>query len=380
MHIVDVIRGLIAWTPLGLPAFLFVITLVVFFHELGHFLVARFFGVKVDVFSIGFGGEVVGFTDRRGTRWKISWLPIGGYVKFAGDADAASKPDTEAAGRMSADERDGALMFKPVAQRAAVAVAGPFANFLLAIVLLTGLYMVNGHAVIAPVIGEVTPGSPAAQAGLRPGDLVTRIDGQAVTDFQQLPQIIGVSGGDALSISLKRAGLDLTLNVIPRLTKTRDILGNVASQMIIGVRPDPKAPVTREQYGPIGAFGAALSETWNIIHATLHGISQMITGRASADQLRGTVGIAQMTKQVAEFGFLALLNLVAVLSVSIGLANLFPIPLLDGGHLLYYAVEAVLGRPLGERAQDVGFRLGLVLVLGLMLLTTWNDLVRLNLF
>jgi regulator of sigma E protease len=380
MHIVDAVRGLIAWTPLGLPAFLFVITLVVFFHELGHFLVARFFGVKVDVFSIGFGGEVVGFTDKRGTRWKISWLPIGGYVKFAGDADAASKPDSEAAARMSAEDKEGALMFKPVAQRAAVAAAGPFANFLLAIVLLTGLFLVNGHSVIKPVIGEVTPGSPAAQAGFHPGDLVTRIDGQAISDFQQLPQIIGVSGGDTLSVTLRRAGRDLTLNVTPRLTKAKDILGNVGSQMIIGVRQDPKAPVTREQYGPVGALGAAVSETWNIIHTTIQGISQMITGRASADQLRGTVGIAQMTKQVAEFGFLALLNLVAILSVSIGLANLFPIPLLDGGHLLYYAVEAVLGRPLGERAQDVGFRLGLVLVLGLMLLTTWNDLVRLNLF
>ena len=380
MHLLDALRGLVAWTPLGLPAFLFVITLVVFFHELGHFLVARFFGVKVEVFSIGFGREIVGFTDRRGTRWKISWLPIGGYVKFAGDADAASKPDSEAASRMNAAERDGALMFKPVAQRAAVAAAGPFANFLLAIVLLTGLFLHNGHAVITPIIGEVTPGSPAAQAGLRPGDLVTRIDGHVINDFQQLPQIIGISGGETLRIALRRAGQDLTVNVTPRLTKTRDILGNVGSQMIIGVRQDPKAPVTQEQYGPIGAFGAAVSETWNVIHTTIQGISQMITGRAPPDQLRGTVGIAQMTKQVAEFGFLALLNLVAILSVSIGLANLFPIPLLDGGHLLYYAVEAVLGRPLGERAQDVGFRLGLVLVLGLMLLTTWNDLVRLNLF
>ena len=380
MHIVEAVRGLIAWTPLGLPAFLFVITLVVFFHELGHFLVARFFGVKVDVFSIGFGKEIVGFNDRRGTRWKISWLPIGGYVKFAGDADASSKPDTEAAATMSAAERETALMFKPVAQRAAVAAAGPFANFLLAIVMMTGLYMYSGHAVVTPIIGQVTAGGPAAQAGIQTGDLVTAIDGTRITDFQQLPEIISISGGETLTIDLKRAGRDLSLKVTPRLTKTTDILGNTGSQMIIGVRQDPKAPVTREQYGPIGAFGAACSETWSIIHTTVVGISQMITGRASADQLRGPVGIMHMTRQVVDFGFLALLNLVAILSVSIGLANLFPIPLLDGGHLLYYAVEAVLGRPLGERAQDVGFRLGLVLVLGLMLLTTWNDLVRLNLF
>jgi regulator of sigma E protease len=267
-----------------------------------------------------------------------------------------------------------------VGQRAAVAAAGPFANFLLAIVLLTGLYMYGGHVVIAPVVGQVTQGSPAALAGIKTGDLVTRIDRTAITDFQQLPEIISVSGGDTLAVGLKRAGQELTVQVTPRLMKTRDALGNMGSQMVIGVRPDPKATVTREHYSPVGALGAACSETWNIIKTTILGIGQMITGHASADQLRGPVGIANMTRQVADFGFLPLLNLVAILSVSIGLANLFPIPLLDGGHLLYYGVEAVLGRPLGERAQDVGFRLGLVLVLGLMLLTTWNDLVRLNLF
>jgi len=376
----DAIRGLIAWTPLGLPAFLFVITLVVFFHELGHFLVARWFGVKVDVFSVGFGKEIFGWTDRLGTRWKVSWLPIGGYVKFAGDANAASQPDAEAAAKMSAEERKGALLFKPLYQRALVAASGPLANFLLAIVILTGLSLYAGHTVIQPVIGQVTKGSPAEAAGIKPGDRVTRIDGTVITDFQQLPQIISVSGGSQLAVGIRRGTQDLTLQVTPRLMKTKDMLGNNTSQMVIGVRPDPKAPVTREHYGPVGAFAAACSETWDILKNTVLGIGQMIGGHGSADQLRGPAGIAQMTKQVAEFGFLALLNLAAILSVSIGLANLFPIPLLDGGHLLYYACEAVLGRPLGARAQDVGFRLGLVVVLGLMLLTTWNDLVRLNLF
>ena len=376
----DTIQSLIAWTPMGLPAFLFVITLVVFFHELGHFLAARYYGVKVLVFSVGFGKEIFGWNDKHGTRWKLSWLPVGGYVKFAGDADASSRPDGEAASQMSAAERGQTLMFKPVGQRAAVAAAGPFANFLLAIVLLTGLFMYTGHSVMTPIIGQVTKGSPAALAGILPGDRVTRIDRTTITDFQQLPQIISLSGGESLAVGLVRGGRDLTVNVTPRLMKTTDVLGNPTSQMVIGVRPDPKAPVTRETYGPVGAFGAACSETWNIIHSTIVGVSQMITGRTSTDQLRGPVGIANMTRQVADFGFLPLLNLVAILSVSIGLVNLFPIPLLDGGHLLYYAVEAVLGRPLGERAQDIGFRLGLVFVLGLMLLTTWNDLVRLNLF
>src|ERR1700761_7240957 len=375
----DVIRGLVAWTPMGLPAFLFVITLVVFFHELGHFLVARAFGVKVDIFSVGFGKEIVGRNDRSGTRWKISWLPIGGYVKFAGDADAASRPDVEAARTMTAAEREGVLMFKPLYQRALVAAAGPLANFVLAIVLLTGILMYTGHATVAPVVGDVVKASPAALAGIRTGDRVTRIDQTPITDFQQLPEIISVSSGTSpLAVGISRAGHDMTIWITPKRTKIKDVLGNSTSQMVIGV--SAKLPAVRQPYGPVGAFAAACAETGNIMKTTVLTIAQMVSGHGGADQLSGPVGIARVTHQVAEDGFLPLPNLVAILSVSIGLANLFPIPLLDGGHLLYYACEAVLGRPLGERAQDVGFRLGLVLVLGLMLLTTWNDLVRLNLF
>ncbi|HEY0266782.1 MAG TPA: M50 family metallopeptidase, partial [Rhizomicrobium sp.] len=316
MHILDAIRGLIDWTPLGLPAFLFVITLVVFFHELGHFLMARAFKVKVDVFSVGFGKEIFGWNDKLGTRWKVSWLPIGGYVKFAGDADASSRPDLAAAAKMTAAEREGVLALKPLGQRALVAAAGPFANFILAIVLLTGLFLYSGHSVIPPLIGQVTKASPAEAAGIKSGDLVTRIDGTAITDFQQLPEIISVSGGQPLAVDIKRAGRDLTLWVTPRLTKTRDILGNDTHQMVIGVRPDTRTPVIHEHYGPVGAFAAAVSETWNIMKTTILGIAQMVAGHGSADQLRGPAGIAQMTRQVADFGFLPLLNLVAILSVS----------------------------------------------------------------
>jgi regulator of sigma E protease len=380
MNLFEAIRGVIASTPLGVFAFLFVITLVVFFHELGHFLVARMFGVTVETFSVGFGKEIFGWNDRRGTRWKVSWLPIGGYVKFAGDLDAASRPDMEAATKMSAEERKGVLLFKPLYQRALVAASGPLANFILAIVILTGLSLYAGHTVIQPVIGQVTKGSPAQAAGIKPGDRVTRIDGTEITDFQQLPEIISVSGGNALAFGIHRGNQDLTIWITPRLMKIKDMLGNSTSQMVIGVGPDIHTPVTHERYSPVRAFTSACGETWAIIKGTVLGIAQILRGHGSADQIRGPVGIMQITKQVAEFGFLPLLNLAAVLSVSIGLANLFPIPLLDGGHLLYYACEAVLGRPLGARAQDVGFRLGLVLVLGLVLLTTWNDLVRLNLF
>ncbi len=374
----DAIRGLVSWT--GAPAFLFVITVVVFFHELGHFLVARAFGVKVDVFSVGFGKEIFGWTDRAGTRWKVSWLPIGGYVKFAGDADAASRPDAAAVARMTLAEREGALVLKPLYQRALVAASGPLANFVLAIVLLTGILGFVGHNVVTPLVGEVVKDSPAALAGIKTGDRVTRIDQTPITDFEQLPEIISVSRGTPLAIGIDRAGRPMTIWVTPRLTKVHDALGNATSQMVIGVHQSLKAAVTRQTYTPVGAFAAACDETWSIIKTTILGIAQIITGHGGTDQLSGPVGIFKMTHQVAELGFLPLLNLAAILSVSIGLANLFPIPLLDGGHLLYYGCEAALGRPLGERAQDVGFRLGLVLVLGLMLLTTWNDLVRLNLF
>lgn len=376
----DALRGLAAWAPLGLPAFLFVITLVVFFHELGHFLVARACKVKVDVFSVGFGKEIFGWNDKEGTRWKVSWLPVGGYVKFAGDINPASSPDHAAAARMSEAERAQTLMFKPLWQRVLVAAAGPLANFVLAIALFTGLIYHNGETRLAPIIGSVVKGSAAAAAGFKPGDRVTSIDGTPIDNFEQMPEIIGVSGGQTLTIDVLRDGYPLKIRVMPRATRTRDALGDMGTNVVIGVRPSLKAPITTKYYSLPGAFVAACSETWDIIRTTGEGIGQMIRGYASADQFRGPVGIAKMTGQVAAFGFLALLQLSAVLSVSIGLANLFPIPLLDGGHLLYYACEAVLGRPLNERAQDVGFRLGLVLVLGLVLLTTWNDLARLNLF
>ena len=366
-------------TPTGLPTFLFYITVVVFVHEMGHFLVARWFGAKVDVFSVGFGKEIIGFNDRRGTRWKLSWLPIGGYVKFAGDADAASTPDPNASAASTAD-RAVMMQFRPVHQRALVAAAGPIANFVLAILLFFGLFLYAGHTTIAPVIGEVNKASPAEAAGIRSGDTVARIDGQVIDSFERLPEIIGLSAGQTLTIDLVRDGRPLTVRVTPQVVRTKNFLGNEMETAVIGVRPSPNAPVVTQHYNPLQAFGAACGRTWDVIRLSLKGIGQLILGRASLDQLQGPVGIAQITQKVADFGILPLLNLVAVLSVSIGLINLFPIPLLDGGHLLYYACEAVLGRPLGERVQDVGFRLGLVVVLGLMLLATWNDIARLDLF
>ena len=378
-HLFGIGQDFAAWAPLGLPAFLFYVTLVVFIHELGHFMMARAFGARVDAFSIGFGPEIFGFNDKRGTRWKLSWIPVGGYVKFAGDADAASTPDRGAT-RASAAEKAQMMLFRPVYQRALVAAAGPLANFVLAIFLFWGLFLYAGHSMLAPVIGPISPGSAAQAAGLHPGDRVTSIDGDTVESFDQLPEIIGNSGGQTLTMGILRDGKGMTLQVTPRKMAIRNALGETAETLAIGVRPSPDAPIITTRYNVFQAFGAACGRTWEIVHLSLTGIGQLITGRASLDQLHGPVGIAQITRKVALWGLLPFISLIAILSVSIGLINLFPIPMLDGGHLLYYACEAILGRPLGERVQDVGFRLGLVLVLGLMLLATWNDIARLNLF
>jgi regulator of sigma E protease len=377
----DALRGFVDWVPLGLPAFLFVITVVVFFHELGHFSVARYFGVKVETFSIGFGPEVVGWTDKKGTRWKLSWIPLGGYVKFFGDADAASRPDAEGVKAMNPEERSVTLPAKPVFQRMAISAAGPFANFILAIVIFTALFASYGRVVLPPVVGAVIPGSAAQAAGIKPGDLIKAVNGQPIYDFQQLPAIISVSAGDDLSITLMRDGQSLILHATPRVTRLRDALGDLTNTPALGIQISRKVTPVHVALNPIQAFGAACGQTWDIITGSLSGLKQMVTGRTDSSQLMGTLGMARASKKVAEQGLLALISLAAVISVSLGLVNLFPIPVLDGGHLLYYGCEAVLGRPLGERVQEAGFRFGLVLVLGLVIFSVWNDMVHhLNLF
>jgi regulator of sigma E protease len=378
---IGALQGLLAWIPLGLPAFLFVITVIVFFHELGHFSVARAFGIRVETFSIGFGREIIGRTDRHGTRWKIGWLPVGGYVKFFGDADAASRPDHEGNAAMTPAERAQALPFKPLYQRVLVVAAGPFANFILAIVIFTLTFMFLGRIAVPPIIGSVTPGSPAQVAGLMAGDVIRTIDGTTITDFGQLPEIISVSAGQDLAITLQRGNRELTVHATPKNTRRKDLFGTWETVPTLGVGSVPQAKPVIVHYGPVGAAGEAVKQTWSIVTGTLKAMEQIVLGRTDASQLRGPVGTAALTKSVAEVGILALVQLIALLSVSIGLINLFPIPVLDGGHLLYYGCEAVLGHPLGERAQEVGFRFGLALVLGLMIFSFWNDLTQhLNLF
>lgn len=374
------IRDLIAWAPLGIPAFIFAIALVVFFHELGHFLMARACGVAVDTFSIGFGGEIFGWNDKKGTRWKVCWLPLGGYVKFKGDDNAASVPDRERMAKMSEEERKGAFPFKPLWQRMLVVAAGPMANFLLAFVVYAGMLSFAGIKGTLPYVGGVQERSAAHVAGVKPGDRIVAVDGKKVELFQP-DLIIAIRSSTAKTqvLTVDRNGESLNLPVSPRETELKDIFGGKVKVRTIGVLPDehnPKAAVWIK-VPPAQIPQIAARQCWNIVEASLTYLWRIVSYRADPSQLGGVIGMAQMAKSAASDGFYDLISLVAFISVSIGLINLFPIPLLDGGHLLYYACEGVLGRPLSEKTQDVGFKLGLALVLGLMIFATWNDLVRL---
>jgi regulator of sigma E protease len=355
--------------------FLFVLSLVVFFHELGHFLIARWCGVRILVFSIGFGPELVGFNDRHGTRWKIAAIPLGGYVKFLGDENAASMPDGERLASMEASDKAESFAFQPVAKRAAIVVAGPMANFLLAIVIFAGVFMFYGKQSMSARVDTVQPSSAAAAAGFQAGDLVMAINGAAIGDFADMQRIVSESAGDRLEITIDRKGTKLVLKATPDLKEVKDNFGNVHRIGILGITRSTAAEDLKFQpVSPPQAVWMGVQETWFVIDRTLSYIGGVIVGREAADQLGGPIRIAQMSGQVATVGFVALIHLAGVLSVSIGLLNLFPIPLLDGGHLLFYSIEAMRGRPLSERAQEVGFRIGLAIVLMLMIFATFNDL------
>jgi regulator of sigma E protease len=361
-----------------LVPFLFVLTIVVFFHELGHFLVARLCGIKVLVFSIGFGPEIVGFYDRYGTRWKISAVPLGGYVKFFGDENAASVPDHEAAAGMSEAEKEVSFIHKPVGPRAAVVVAGPAANFILAILIFAGVFMTVGKQSTSARVDTVQPASAAQAAGFMPGDLVVAIDGTKIDNFADMQRIVSVSAGETLNIEVERGGVHVTLKATPQLRELKDNFGNKHRLGVLGIsRSMAPGDIKTQKMGPLQAVAEGARETWFVVDRTLSYIGGVFTGREAADQLGGPIRIAQVSGEVASVGFVALIHLTAVLSISIGLLNLFPIPLLDGGHLLFYAIEAIRGRPLSERAQEVGFRIGLAIVVMLMIFATFNDILRL---
>jgi regulator of sigma E protease len=458
------------WVTGYVVPFLFVLTIVVFFHELGHFLIARWCGVRVLTFSIGFGPELVGFNDRRGTRWKLSAIPLGGYVKFFGDDNAASVPDQDALAQMNDAEQRDSFFYKPVWRRAAIVAAGPIANFILAIAIFAALALLLGKQVTVPRLDEVKAGTAAAAAGFKPGDIVVSINGKPVEGFGEVQRVVAMNPNVPLTFVVDRGGAPATITATPQQREERDRFGNVQRlgaldiagpimparvvslvpgsaaanagfevgdrvrkidgtpiasfndlRNIVGASPekplefevdrggrivvlratptphnekDPSGATKRVgqlgisggyepadtkaiKYGPLGALSNGISETWFVIERTLSYIGGVVVGKESVDQLGGPIRIAQVSGQVATAGFVPLINLAAVLSISIGLLNLFPIPLLDGGHLLFYAIEAARGRPLSERAMEYGFRFGLAVVLLLMLFATYNDLLHL---
>ncbi len=361
--------------------FLFVLTVVVFFHELGHYLVARWVGVTVETFSIGFGREIYGWYDSKGTRWKISWIPLGGYVKFMGDENAASKPTRQPNENLSAEEKSGNFHHKPVLHRMAVVVAGPVANFILAIVIFAALFVVRGERIAEPIVDEVRAESAAEAAGFMVGDRVLEIDGTAIDSFGDMQRIVSTSAGDTLEIFVERRGMTISLLATPEAHEMTDRFGNVHRIGLLGIgRSATEENIRHVRYDPFTAVWMGAGETWFIVSRTFDYLGGVVTGRENADQLGGPLRIAQVSGQVATIGFLALIHLAAVLSVSIGLINLFPIPMLDGGHLLYYTIEAVRGRPVGDEMQEYGYRVGLALVMMLMVFATWNDLVHLRVF
>lgn len=354
--------------------FLAILTVVVFVHEMGHYVVARWNGVRVDVFSVGFGRELFGWTSRSGTRWRVSLLPLGGYVKMFGDADAASTPDARP---MTDAERAVSFQHKRVGQRAAIVAAGPAANFIFGIVVMAGMFMAVGQPVTAPVVGMVQPNSAAADAGIEVGDRIVEINGAAIDRFQDIQRIVRLQIGETLTVVVQRDGRTEVKRAEPRITEMTDTFGNVQKIPILGVAATADSTdVVR--HGPVSALWQAGRETYGMVAATFVGIGQMISGTRDSEELGGPLRIAKGAGQAATLGLDGVILFTVLLSINLGLINLFPVPLLDGGHLLFYIVEAVRGRPLGERAQEYGFRIGFFLVFALMIFATRNDLIDLK--
>ncbi|MGI9407337.1 MAG: RIP metalloprotease RseP [Hyphomicrobiaceae bacterium] len=360
-----------------IPPFLFVLTMIVFFHELGHFLVARWCGVSVKAFSLGFGREIAGFTDRHGTRWKFSILPLGGYVQFMDDDNATSVPTGNQYEDGARDHDPGRFHTKPLWQRAAVVAAGPIANFLLAIVIFAGVYMAVGERTRAARVDSVVENSAAAEAGFKPGDVILSIDGETVSRFRDLVRIVTAAADRELTFQVERDGQPIVLKATPRRQEIVDRFRNKYKQGRLGVGQTANASERElKSVGPIRAIRLGAEDTYYFTGRTLGFIRDLFLGKEDIKQLGGPIRIAKVSGDFATLGFQALIQIVAVLSISIGLLNLFPVPMLDGGHLLFYGIEAIRGQPLSEKAQEVGFRIGLTMVIMLMIFTTSMDLTQ----
>jgi len=348
-------------------AFVVVLGVLIFFHELGHYLAARWRRVRVDVFSIGFGRSLVHWTDSVGTEWRIAWLPLGGYVKLHGqERPEDASPEVRASWIAGETFHE-----KSVASRAIVVAAGPIANFLLAMVLFAGMFATAGRPVTLPVAGSVVDGSAASRAGLQVNDRIEAIAGQRLNSFEDLQRIISAHPAEALTLTVRRG--DATIE-LPVTTGEQTVMGRHLG--MLGIRSNNKVEYQRMSL-PAAMVGG-VTQTWRVLAETATGVGQMITGQRGAEELGGPLRIAQLSGQVAELGIASLVSFMAVLSVNLGLINLFPIPVLDGGHLLFFAAEAIRGRPIPQRAQEYGFRAGLALIGALFIFATWNDLSNLG--
>ena len=362
--------------------FIILLTVVVFIHEYGHYYFAKKYGVGITDFSIGFGKEIFGFTDKLGTRWKFCAVPLGGYVKFFGDRNVFSQAEQEELlKKYSKEDQNKLFVTKPLYQRSLIVAAGPLANFALAILIFSFIYMFAGKDFTPAQIQEVQKDSPAYTSGIKSGDIILSINDKKVNSILDVSTYINTSVNELIDIKVLRSSNELDLKVKPEIIKSEDSLGNKINKKIIGIKITPlNDEFNRQRLGPATALFYAVKETWFVTKASLDFILSMFKGKGDTTQLGGPIKIAKITGQVAQHGFIAFLSIMAYISISLGFINLFPIPLLDGGHLMFYAFEKVLGRPLSQRTQEGFFRIGLFLLVSLMFFTTFNDLKDLGLF
>ena len=362
--------------------FIALIVVVVFIHEYGHYYFAKRYGVGVTDFSIGFGKEMFGWNDKSGTRWKVCVIPLGGYVKFFGDRNVYSQADNDKIIKeYSKEDQDKLFVLKPLYQRALIVFGGPLANFLLAILIFFSVYTFAGKDFTPAVINEVQKDSPAMVAGLKDNDIVVSIDGNEVTSIMEVSKYIMMSTDEFINFTVNRYDQDLTFRVKPNIVEGEDNLGNKISKRMVGIKLGAyNNEVNHVKLGPTKALFYAINEVYYVSTSSLKYIGSMLTGNGDTSQLGGPIRIAKISGQVAEFGILPFISLMAYISISLGLINLFPIPMLDGGHLMFYGIEKVLGRPLSQKTQEGFFRIGMFLLLSLMFFTTFNDLKDVGLF
>ena len=354
--------------------FLLVIGPLVFLHEMGHYLAARWCGVKADVFSIGFYGEIIGWTDKRGTRWKVGWIPLGGYVRFAGDEDASSGPN-ETWKNLPEEERVHSYLAQPVWKRATISFAGPFANFLVAIFIYMALFANFGETRVTPIVAQVAPNSAASEAGFQVGDRIRAVNGRAVTNFSDIGEYVAMRPKQMMTFDVERAGKPLSITTAPKEDKLISRFGTTETRGLLGVGASEKQ---REQVQLSLAElpGAAIKQVFRVLRSITDGLIQIIMGYHSVKELGGVIMIAKVANEVASMGWIALIEFIAMISINLGFINLLPVPMLDGGHLLFQGIEALRRKPVALAAQEWAYRFGFVFVMGLMLFVTVNDLVR----